>query len=658
MSNLDSVHGTDANYQIIVDGKPALPTLDSAWKSVASYHYSRPLALVALVVIIGAGIFLVNTAATSKSLRPNTAVTASSLWPTTSVPQTLSDDDTKSAELGVKFRAQSSGNITGVRFYKSRQNSGMHTGSLWDNSGTLLSTATFTNETAGGWQAVSFTSPVKITADVIYVVSYHAPNGHYSSSSNYFATKAYTRGPLTALKDSSGSPNGVYTHSGGSSFPKLGHQSNNYWVDVLFRASPSSPATAPALTTVPSTVLAPPSTVSATPSGNSIVVSWTAGVSGTPLTSYNLYRNGVLLKSVGKVLTYTDSLVTNGTSYSYQVASVAASTTSVLSNSAVVKLTNPIVGVVAPRTAQISGSTAGPSPAQGPGSITSPGPVAGSGSNPTPTPGPSPVSYGWQRNTSNTGLAGVGIDRNTLPTYSGNVTPGMTLSQVKITSSLDLTNVPNVTLDRVWLKPTDGPYALKIGSGTVVKNSDIDGSAMPTSGERIIYGFVQSGTYTLTNVSITNMTVGAWFDGPASGTMNDTYIGSMFSGNGAHKDGFTRRDGVGLLAITRCHIDDTSNATTGAFFLQNTWGGQIGGITVKDSLLEGDGYVLTLENKGAGTSVGFNNVRINSTGYGPIASTPNSGNGPGSISYTDWTNVYVYNPNSLPNAIGAVINHN
>ena len=36
------------------------------------------------------------------------------------------------------------------------------------------------NETASGWQAVTFATPVPITASTTYIASYLAPNGHYS----------------------------------------------------------------------------------------------------------------------------------------------------------------------------------------------------------------------------------------------------------------------------------------------------------------------------------------------------------------------------------------------------------------------------------------------------------------------------------------------
>ena len=61
----------------------------------------------------------------------------------------------------------------------------------------MLATATFTNETASGWQQVNLSSPVMVTAGTTYVVSYHT-SGNYSVDGNYFAT-AHTNGQLTAL---------------------------------------------------------------------------------------------------------------------------------------------------------------------------------------------------------------------------------------------------------------------------------------------------------------------------------------------------------------------------------------------------------------------------------------------------------------------------
>ena len=76
------------------------------------------------------------------------------------VPSVASANDPSAVDLGVKFTADASGSITGIRFYKGAGNTGTHIGSLWTASGTLLGQVTFTSESATGWQEVDFSSPV------------------------------------------------------------------------------------------------------------------------------------------------------------------------------------------------------------------------------------------------------------------------------------------------------------------------------------------------------------------------------------------------------------------------------------------------------------------------------------------------------------------
>ena len=65
---------------------------------------------------------------------------------------------------------------------------GIHKGSLWTLGGSLLAQATFTNESASGWQEVLFNTPVAITANTTYVASYHSPTGYYATTNPYFTT--------------------------------------------------------------------------------------------------------------------------------------------------------------------------------------------------------------------------------------------------------------------------------------------------------------------------------------------------------------------------------------------------------------------------------------------------------------------------------------
>ncbi|HTQ50836.1 MAG TPA: N,N-dimethylformamidase beta subunit family domain-containing protein, partial [Candidatus Acidoferrales bacterium] len=164
---------------------------------------------------------------------PNTAT----IWPSNSQPARPDDGADTSVELGVKFRSDVAGYITGVRFYKASANTGTHLGDLWTSNGTLLATATFSGETASGWQQVNFGSPVAINANTVYVGSYHCPGGHYSEDDNYFASGGVDNPPLHALADGVSGPDGVYAYGSGSIFPSQGYMAANYWVDVVFTAT-------------------------------------------------------------------------------------------------------------------------------------------------------------------------------------------------------------------------------------------------------------------------------------------------------------------------------------------------------------------------------------------------------------------------------------
>jgi len=159
------------------------------------------------------------------------------MWPATAVPTVADAGPYSSLELGVRFRADSSGYITSIRFYKSAANTGTHVGNLWSSSGALLTSATFTGETASGWQQVNFSSPVAITANTVYVASYHTDVGHFSEDQNYFATSGVDNSPLHALPDGGGGANGVYAFGSASVFPANGYNSSNFWVDVVFNSN-------------------------------------------------------------------------------------------------------------------------------------------------------------------------------------------------------------------------------------------------------------------------------------------------------------------------------------------------------------------------------------------------------------------------------------
>ena len=175
----------------------------------------------------------------SKLFNLSVAQTPSSftIWPSTAVPTVVDAGSDAGVELGVRFKSDITGSIAGVRFYKSAANAGPHVVNLWTNTGTLVATATSSNETASGWQQVNFSSPVPITANTVYVASYHANGGDYSVDQNYFASSGVDNYPLHAIQDGVSGPDGAFGYGTTSVFPSSGYLGSNYWVDVAFQVS-------------------------------------------------------------------------------------------------------------------------------------------------------------------------------------------------------------------------------------------------------------------------------------------------------------------------------------------------------------------------------------------------------------------------------------
>jgi len=133
----------------------------------------------------------------------------------------------------MRFRSDSAGSITGIRFYKGSGNNATHVALLYSNTGTLLAQATFTGETASGWQQVSFSSPVAIAANTTYIAAYFSTGYAYNGS--FFFSAGVDNAPLHALKYGVDGPNGVYAYGPSPRFPTADGNGANYWVDVVFQ---------------------------------------------------------------------------------------------------------------------------------------------------------------------------------------------------------------------------------------------------------------------------------------------------------------------------------------------------------------------------------------------------------------------------------------
>jgi hypothetical protein len=169
---------------------------------------------------------------------------AVSIWPDPVTPGFTYDDPTP-IEMGLKFRSDVPGYVTGVRFFKAAGATGTHIGRLWTTGGTRLAEVTFTNETPSGWQAAIFPTAVAIQANTTYIVSYYVGDGNkrFSDTFDFFATSGVDNPPLHALQNGLDGPNGVFSDDGGW-FNKT-YRSSNYWVDLIFDETAPPPDTTP-----------------------------------------------------------------------------------------------------------------------------------------------------------------------------------------------------------------------------------------------------------------------------------------------------------------------------------------------------------------------------------------------------------------------------
>ncbi|WP_157269485.1 N,N-dimethylformamidase beta subunit family domain-containing protein, partial [Azohydromonas aeria] len=237
---VDAGGGVVAAVEVSTDG-------GATWRAASgrgswSYSWTLPASTTGTATILARAVDdsgnLQGTPA-SRSFTVGAASCPCTAFPASAVPTVLADNDTVVTNLGVKFRTTQAGFITAIRFYKSAGNTGTHVGAIWSASGALLGSTTFVNETATGWQQQSFATPIPVAANTVYVASYRAPNGRYSSDSGYFSTSAVTRGPIRLLQNGESGGNGVYAYGGTEvQFPNASYQATNYWVDIVFEPSP------------------------------------------------------------------------------------------------------------------------------------------------------------------------------------------------------------------------------------------------------------------------------------------------------------------------------------------------------------------------------------------------------------------------------------
>lgn len=148
----------------------------------------------------------------------------SSLFPT-DTPVTTASGAGQTWEQGVEFSSSVDGQITHIRFWKAvGEPSGNHIGRIWTAAGMPLISAAFTNETASGWQEAQLPTPLPITANTRYRVTYNIHN--IVAKTFDTLTNPVTSGPLVAWGSRFSTPAGTFPTSGSPS---------NLFVDVKFK---------------------------------------------------------------------------------------------------------------------------------------------------------------------------------------------------------------------------------------------------------------------------------------------------------------------------------------------------------------------------------------------------------------------------------------
>lgn len=209
--------------------------------SYIQYHHPSNLKRLVRAVL------LTGLSTISLSVLPASAQTVTqlhSLWCNSAKPMNnRPDNDTRPVEVGVKFTTRESGKIIGVRFYRLVPIDSGYTVHVWSKTGQLLGSgvAIEGQGPTPGWQTVQIYPPVPVVAGQEYVASYFASTGRYAVDEDF---KGVDNGPLSALRPTVDSPNGVYVYTPtGGVFPNNSFNNSNYWVDVLLQTEVTLPQT-------------------------------------------------------------------------------------------------------------------------------------------------------------------------------------------------------------------------------------------------------------------------------------------------------------------------------------------------------------------------------------------------------------------------------
>ena len=313
-------------------------------------------------------------------------------------------------------------------------------------------------------------------------------------------------------------------------------------------------------------------------------------------------------------------------------------------------------------------SSSSPAPGSSVASATN-GPVRPPANPGTPVPTDTP---GWKLTRANTGLAAHGLKCDSLPLYTGPAAPpaGTVISGKRVEQALVLF-AGDITVEKSCIRPTrlgetaplittNGPCGSNscqvTGAPVTIRDSDIDGSALPAKTIAASCAFLGVGTLQRNHISGMGSGICFYNTGHSLNALAEgNYVRGLRSEGESHNDGATVRDfpldkNPGrTLAFRNNRIDCSTGNDTGALFIQ-TYGNDIDNVTVEGNLLEGGGYQLGLES-GFGNSYGRNmksiNNRFTGTGWGAAYVSQNGT----AHKWAVWQENHLHDPNA-PDAKG------
>jgi beta-glucanase (GH16 family) len=185
------------------------------------------------------------------------AVSASSTYRmyASASPPTVAAADSSAVNVAVEFYVTSAATLTRILWWQPTTNASTVTrvAALYRVSDQAqVATIPATAPVGTGWQTMTFSSPVTLTANTRYrAVVFHS-GGQYPNTASYYASGAdEVNGPLVIPKSANATANqqGSFIYGTGLTYPTGTFNSGTYWVDVTVATTGASAATATAALT-------------------------------------------------------------------------------------------------------------------------------------------------------------------------------------------------------------------------------------------------------------------------------------------------------------------------------------------------------------------------------------------------------------------------